>query len=101
MFTSGPPLLPGFTAASVCRKSCVGEFLESAAVLGADDAEGHGVVQSIRIADRQHPFADLELPAVAPIGGDQLVAGILITARSEPDRRRFPWQYIADCRLPA
>ena len=75
---SGPPLLPGLMAASVCRKSWkrtrgVAQ-LQVAAALGADDAEGDRVAQPEGTAHGQHEIADLHAVAVAQRGGHQVGA---------------------------
>ena len=40
-------------------------FLRQIAALRADDAGGHRVLEAERLADRDHPFADLQLVGVA------------------------------------
>src|SRR5947207_12869428 len=51
------------------------EFLEDLAVVeiaaafGADDARGDRLIESVRIANGPHHFADIQLVAIAPGGG--------------------------------
>ena len=64
MLNSGPPGVAG-----VDRDVGLDErhevLLRQRAALGADDAGGDRVLEAERRADRQHPFADLELGGVA------------------------------------
>ncbi len=61
---SGPPELPGLIGTSVWMNGT--RFsLRQLAPLGADDAGGDRVLQAERLADRGHPFADLELVGIA------------------------------------
>src|SRR4029078_2040357 len=90
--TSGPPLLPGLTAASVCRKSwwnCVPDrparcvALRMADVIERSRREGpmsesenarrDRALQAERAAHGPHERPRLQVVAVAELGGSQLV----------------------------
>ena len=63
---SAPPELPGLMAASVWMKSSYERAPFEAAAGRADDAERDGLIESERIADREHPLGDLELRRISP-----------------------------------
>ena len=46
------------------------------AILGADDARGHGVLKTKRLAECEHPIADLHLVAIAQLGERQRAIGL-------------------------
>ena len=47
------------------------------ALLGADNARGHGAIEPKRAADRQYPVAHFQLVAVAPLGRSEMRGGDL------------------------
>ena len=73
-FTSGPPLLPGLMAASVCRKSS--RAASEAASLGADDAGRNRARQSKGLAEGHNPVADFQLVAIAEPGRRQVARAL-------------------------
>ena len=71
--TSGPPELPGLSAASVCTTSSIMRPVETQrAPERRDDAGGHGGVETERIADGDGDLAALQLARVAEPGGGQM-----------------------------
>ena len=67
-FSSGPPELPGLIAASVCSMFCRLPLTPpSGRAERRDDADGHGVAQAERVADRHDPVARLHLLRVAEL----------------------------------
>ena len=55
-----------------------------AAVFAADDSERHRAIQPEGISDREHHLSDFDVIAVAPFGGDEVVAGNLDHGEIEP-----------------
>ena len=73
MLSSGPPLLPGLMAASVCRK-CWNCWWgrRDIALFGADDAGRDGGLEPERGTDRHAPVAHLDGVGVADFGRDHV-----------------------------
>ena len=66
LLISAPPELPGIDRGVGLNEVFVVGEADVGAAGGADDAGGDGLTQLERAADRQHPFADLQLVRVAP-----------------------------------
>ncbi len=65
--TSAPPELPGLSAASVCTTSSIKppRLAAHRAPQRGDHANGHGRLQTKRIADRDRKFADPQRVGIA------------------------------------
>ena len=76
MSTSGPPELPGFTAASVWMKSNPGADGLERRALPAHDPERHGLLEPERVAEREHELPDREPLGVAEREHRQRLGGV-------------------------
>ena len=77
MSSSGPPLLPGLIAASVCMKSLQLMIRADVAAFGADDAGGDGRFETERRADRNRPIAHFDGLGIADLRGHQVFLIVL------------------------
>ena len=88
---SGPPELPKLIAASVWMKfskeRVAASRRQARALLGGDDADGDGLVEVERVADRHDPLADAELVGIAQRQRRQALLGVDLEQREV--RRRI------------